>query len=97
MNDFINVNKKHPKVRIKMNYLLDRYKIVPYKYQPKIGYDALIQNVLLKELIKSTGTTRTDLDIELKMKISRNEYWESKNSYSNIIILKYKSQNVIFV
>ena len=29
--------------------MLDRYKRLPYTYQSKIGYDALIQNVTLKE------------------------------------------------
>ena len=40
-----------------------------YKYQSKIGYDTLIQNVILKELIKIMATTITDLDRELKTKI----------------------------
>ena len=44
-----------------------------------MGYDALIQTVILEELIIIMGTTKTDLDIELKMKISRIEYLESKN------------------
>ena len=51
--------------------MLDRYNRLPYKYQSKIGYDTLIQNVNLKELIIIMGTTITDLDIEVKMKISR--------------------------
>ena len=57
--------------------MLDRYNRLPYKYQSKIGYDALIQNVILKELINIMGTTITDLDIELKMKSSRMKYLES--------------------
>ena len=52
---------------------------LPYNYRSKIGYDCLIQNVILKELINIMGTVITDLDIELKMKISRIEYLESKN------------------
>ena len=51
---------------------------LPCKYQSKIGYDTLIQNVILKELINIMGTTITDLDIELKMKISRIKYLENK-------------------
>ena len=58
--------------------MLDRYNRLPYKYQSKIGYDALIQNVILKELINIMGTTITDLDIELKMKSSRMKYLESR-------------------
>ena len=72
------LNKKDPKVRIKINDMLDRFNRLPYNYQPKIGYDTLIQIVTLKELINIMGTTITDLDIELKMKISRIKYLESK-------------------
>ena len=38
----------------------------------------MIHNVILKELIDMKATTITDLDIELRMKISRIEYLESK-------------------
>ena len=58
--------------------MLDRYMRLPYKYQSKIGYDSLIQNVNLKKLIKILGTTITDKDIEIKMKNSTIEYLESK-------------------
>ena len=78
MDDFINVIKKDPQVRIKINDMLDRYIRLPYKYQSKIGYDILIQNVILKELMKLMGTTITDMDIELKMKINRIRCLESK-------------------
>ena len=78
MDDFINVIKKHPEVRIKVNDMLDRYNRLPYIYQSKIGCDSLIQNVNLKELISIMGTTITGLDKELKMKISRIKYLESK-------------------
>ena len=78
MDAFLNVIGKHPKVRIKINDMLDRYSRAPYKYQSKIGYDCLIQNIILKELINIMGATITDLDIELKMKISRNKYLENK-------------------
>ena len=54
-----------------------RYKRLPYKYQSKIGYDALIQNVLLKDLINIMGIRMVDIDIELKMKTSRIENKES--------------------
>ena len=59
--------------------MLDRYMKLPYKYQSKIGYDILIQNVILTEMINIMGTTITDLDIELKMKISRIKFLENKN------------------
>ena len=60
--------------------MLDRYNRLPYNYQSQIGYDTLIQNVILKELINKMGTTIRDLDIELKMKISRIEHLESKTN-----------------
>ena len=58
--------------------MLDRYKRLPLKYQSKIGYDTLIPYVILEVIINIMGTTITDLDKELKMKISRIEYLESK-------------------
>ena len=70
---FINVSKKDLQVRVKINDMLDRYNRLPYSYQSKKRYDGLIQNVILKELIIIMGTTITDLDTELKMKISRIE------------------------
>ena len=78
MEAFINVIRKDPKVRVRINDTLDRYNRLPYIYQSKIGYDTLIQNVIPKELINIMGTTITDLDIELKMKFSRLKYLESK-------------------
>ena len=78
MDAFVNVIRKDPKVRIKIIDMLDRYNRLPYNYQSKIGFDTLIQNVIFKELIIIMGTTITDLDIELKMKVSRLEYLESK-------------------
>ena len=78
MQDFINVNRQDPKVRNKINDTLDRYNRLPYNYQSKIGYDTLIQNVILKEFINVMGMTITDLDIELKMKISGIKYLENK-------------------
>ena len=51
--------------------MIDSYNRLPYIYQSKIGYDTLIQNVILIKLIKILGTTIVDIDIELKMKISR--------------------------
>ena len=58
--------------------MLDRYMSLPYIYQSKIGFDCLIQKIILKELINNMRTTRVGLDIKLKMKISRVKYLESK-------------------
>ena len=80
MDAFINVIKKDPKVRVKKNDVLDSYNRLPYNYQSKIGYDTLIQYVILKELINIMSTTITDLDKELKMKIRRIDYLESKTN-----------------
>ena len=78
MEAFIIVIRKDPKVRVKINDMLYRYMRLPYNYQSKIGYDCLIQKIILKELINIMGTAITDLDIELKMKISRIKYLESR-------------------
>ena len=78
-NDFINVIRKDPQVRIKINDMLDRHMKLPYIYQSKRGYDTLIRNVFLEELINIMGSTIIDLDIELKMKIRRMKDLENKN------------------
>ena len=83
-NDFINVIRKDPKVQNKINDMLDRYNGLPYNYQSKIRCNILIQNVILKELINIMGVAITDLDKELKMKISRIEYLETKFKYTQI-------------
>ena len=44
-------------------------------------YDNLIQNIILKELINIMSIMISDLDIELKMKISRIKYLENKKPY----------------
>ena len=64
-----------------MNNMLGRYNRLPDNYQSKIGYDNLIQNLILEELIKIMCTTITDLDTELKMKIIRIDFSESKKKY----------------
>ena len=58
--------------------MLDRYVRLPYIYQSKIGYDTLIQTVIPNKLVNIMGTTITELDIELKMKIGRIYYLENK-------------------
>ena len=80
MEAFVNVIRKGAELRVKINYVLDGYIRLPLEYQSKIGSDCLIQNIILKELINIMGGTITDLDIELKMKITRIKYLESKNS-----------------
>ena len=40
MDAFINLFKKDPEVRIKINNMLDRYNRIPLEYQSKIGYDS---------------------------------------------------------
>ena len=77
MEAFINVIRKDSKVRFKINDTLDRYMRLPHNYQSKTRYDCLIRNIILKELINVMGTTITEVDRELKLKISRIEYLES--------------------
>ena len=94
MDDFVNVIRKDSKVRIRINGTLDRYMRLPYNYQSKTGYDTLIQNINLEELINIMGMTKTDLDIELKMKISRIEYLENKKIYNLYALMSYKCMSV---
>ena len=58
--------------------MLDIYNKLPYKYQSEIGYNTLIQNVTLKEMIRLMGATIVDIDSERKMKISRIKHLESR-------------------
>ena len=62
--------------------MLDRYNRLTYDYKIEIVYDNLIQNFILKELMNIMSIMISDLDVELKMKISRIKYLESKNSYN---------------
>ena len=57
MDDFVNVNKKDPQVQLKITDMLYKYNRLPYNYQSKIGYDTLIQNVMLKEILNSMNIT----------------------------------------
>ena len=78
MEAFINVIKKDPFVCMKINNMIDRYNRLTHDHKIEIVYDNLIQNIILKELINIMGMTITDLDIELKMKISRIKFIENK-------------------
>ena len=60
--------------------MLDKNTTLPYNYQSEIGYDTLIQDVVLKETINLTSILIVKLDIELILKISRINYLESINS-----------------
>ena len=77
MDAFINVIKKDPFVCMKINNMLDKYKRLNYDRKIEIVYDNLIQNIILKELINIMSIMISDLDMELKMKISRIEYLEN--------------------
>ena len=68
MEAFINAIKKDPKIYNNINIMLDRYMSLPYDIRSKIGYNSLIQNVILKELINIMSLIIIELDIELKMK-----------------------------
>ena len=78
MEAFINVIKKDPYVCMKINNMLDRYKKLTYDHKIEIVYDNLIQNIILEELINIMSIMIFDLDMELKMKISRLKYLENK-------------------
>ena len=61
-------SKKDQKICKIKNIILDRYLSLPYEFQSRIGYNSLIQNVILKELINMLCLIIVDLDIELKLK-----------------------------
>ena len=77
MEAFINVIKKDPFVCMKLNNMLDRYNRLTYDHKTEIVYDNLIQNIILKESINIMSIMISDLDIEIKMKISRIKYLEN--------------------
>ena len=81
MEAFINVIKKDPFVCMKINNMLDRYNRLTYDRKIEIINDNLNQNVFLKQLINIMSIMILDLDMELKMKISRIKYLENRNSY----------------
>ena len=78
MDDFINVIKRDPKVQMKIKDVLINCIKLPYKYESKVGYDTLIQNVIPKKLKNLKGATIVDIDIELKMEINGMNYLESR-------------------
>ena len=82
MDAFINVLKIDPFVGIKINNMLDRYNRLNYDRKIEIVYDNLIQNIILKELINIMSVMIRDLDMELKLKISRIKYLEIKYFYT---------------
>ena len=82
MEQFINVIKKDHFVCNKINNMLDRYNRLTYDYKIEIACDNLIQNIILKELINIMSVMIRDLDMELKMKISRIKYLENKYFYT---------------
>ena len=77
MDAFINVIKKYPFICIKINNMLDRYNRLTYDRKIEIVYDNLIQIIILRDLINIMSIIISDLDMELKMKISRIEYLEN--------------------
>ena len=78
MEAFINVIEKDPYVCMKINNMLDRYNRLTHDHKIEIVYDNLIQNIILKELLNMMSIMISDLDMELKMKISRIKYLENK-------------------
>ena len=77
MDEFINMIKKDHFVCNKINNMLDRYNRLSSYHKIEIAYDNLIQNIILKELINIMSVMIRDLDMELKLKISRIKYLES--------------------
>ena len=92
MEAFINVIKKDQFVCMKINNKLDRYNRLTYDHKIEIVYDNLIQNIFLEELIKIKSILISDLDMELKMKISRIKYLES-TFFSTKMTIIYLTEN----
>ena len=59
---------------MKINIVLDMYNRLTYDCRIEIVYNNLIQNIILKEIINIMSIMISDLDIEIKMKISRIKY-----------------------
>ena len=100
MDDFENVIKRDPQAELKITDMFYKYNSLPYNYQSKIGYDFLIQNVILKEIMNIRGSTITEIDIELKKKSSRKKHLESIKLFKYFLILKMKlivcSENIFY-
>ena len=62
MDVFIKAIKKDPKICNNINIMLNRYMSLPYEFRSKIGYNCLIQNVILKELINILSLIIIDLN-----------------------------------
>ena len=46
-DDFVNIIKRHSKVRIKINDMLDEYRRLPFNYQSKIrDHSCLISSIV---------------------------------------------------
>ena len=68
MENFIKAIKKDKRICNNKNIMLDRYMSLPYEFRSRIGYNSLIQNVILKELINMLSLIIIDLDIKIKFK-----------------------------
>ena len=68
MENFIKAIKKDKRICNNINIMLDRYMSLPSEFRSRIGYNSLIQNVILKEIINMLCLIIVDLDIELKLK-----------------------------
>ena len=66
MDAFIKVNKKDPQVLINLRSKLDKCVKLSLNYQSKLGYDTLIQKVILEEIINLINFMRVNKDRQLK-------------------------------
>ena len=63
---------------MKIKDILDKDFKLPHSYESKIGYDNLIQIIILEELMNLVGTIIVEIDIEIKMDFSRIKHLEGK-------------------
>ena len=78
---FLIVIKRDPLVQIKIRDFSVKFIRLPHNYQSKIGFDTLIQIVILEKMINIMGATIVDEDIELKLKNSRKNYLGTRLLY----------------
>ena len=78
METFITVVERDPQIQVEIKDILDKYNKFSLIYHSKVGYENLIQKVILEELKHLMSIKILDIDIEIKVKISRLKYLESR-------------------
>ena len=80
-------------MRITLEAILDKYIEKSLSFQSKIGYDTLIQNVILTEIINLTSIIIVDINRELKLKISKTNI-KKVELYVDKLELKFNKNSI---